>query len=174
VRQPVRRWVPQSASGEAFPAEARGVNEIRKSALVGYSVERIFDLIEAAEHYPAFLPWCAAATVVMRDEHAVSARITVNYHGIRLHFATRNPKRRPEFMAIHLEHGPFRHFEGEWHLVPLAADACRIEFGLRYEFQNAVTARLAGPIFDRIANTMVDAFVGRAEQVYGARIAPGG
>jgi len=144
------------------------MNEIRKSALVGYSAERIFDLIEAAEDYPHFLPWCGSATILARDEHSVSAQITVDYHGIRLNFVTRNPKRRPEFMAIHLERGPFRHFEGEWHLTPLAHDACRIEFELRYEFHNALTARIAGPVFNRIANALVDAFVSRAEKVYGA------
>ena len=144
------------------------MNEIRKSALVAYSAERIFDLIEAAEHYPAFLPWCAAATILGRDEETVSARITIDYHGIRFNFATRNPKRRPESMAIHLEHGPFRHFEGKWHLARLADDACRIDFTLRYEFGSALTARLAGPVFDRIANSLVDAFVARADQVYGS------
>ena len=143
------------------------MNEIRKSALVAHSSERIFDLIEAAEHYPEFLPWCAAATILARNEDMVSARITIDFHGVRFHFSTQNPKRRPEFMAIHLEHGPFRHFEGEWHLARLAEDACRIEFTLRYEFQSAVTARLAGPVFDRIANTLVDAFVARADAVYG-------
>jgi ribosome-associated toxin RatA of RatAB toxin-antitoxin module len=148
------------------------MNEIRKSALVAYSVERIFDLIETAEHYPAFLPWCAAATILGRDEETVSARITIDYHGIRFNFVTRNPKRRPEFMAIHLEHGPFKHFEGEWHLARLAEEACRIEFTFRYEFVSAVTARLAGPVFDRIANTLVDAFVARADEVYGSNTPP--
>jgi ribosome-associated toxin RatA of RatAB toxin-antitoxin module len=143
------------------------VNEIRKSALVAHSTERIFDLIEAAEHYPEFLPWCAAATIIGRSEDVVSARITIDFHGVRFHFSTRNPKRRPEFMAIHLEHGPFRHFEGTWHLARLTEDACRIEFTLRYEFHNAVTARLAGPVLDRIADTLVDAFVARADAVYG-------
>ena len=102
------------------------------------------------------------------DEETVSARITVDYHGVRFHFATRNPKRRPEFMAIHLQQGPFRHFEGEWHLKRLAEDACRIEFALRYEFGSAVTARVAGPVFERIANTLVNAFVARADEVYGS------
>jgi ribosome-associated toxin RatA of RatAB toxin-antitoxin module len=150
-----------------------GVNEIRKSALVGHSAERIFDLIEKAEDYPAFLPWCAGSTILARDEHTVSARISIDYHGVRLDLATRNSKRRPEFMSIQLEHGPFRHFEGQWELAVLATAACRIEFGLRYEFQSRVMARLAGPVFDRIANTLVDAFVARAEQVYGPGRVPG-
>jgi ribosome-associated toxin RatA of RatAB toxin-antitoxin module len=143
------------------------VKEVRKSALVAYSAERMFDLIEAAERYPEFLPWCSAATILARDDETVSARIVINYHGLRFQFSTRNPKRRPEFMAIHLEHGPFRHFDGEWRLATLAKDACRIEFILRYEFNSALTAKLAGPVFDRIANTLVDAFVARADAVYG-------
>jgi ribosome-associated toxin RatA of RatAB toxin-antitoxin module len=150
------------------------MSEVRKSALVGYSAERIFDLIEGAEHYPAFLPWCSDATILARDEQVVSARIAVDYHGLRFHFVTRNPKRRPEFLAIRLESGPFRHFDGEWHLASLAADACRIDFALRYEFQSAVTARLASPILDRMADTLVDAFIRRAEQVYGAETGLGG
>jgi ribosome-associated toxin RatA of RatAB toxin-antitoxin module len=149
------------------------LNEVRKTALVAYPVEGMFDLIEAAENYPAFLPWCAGATILARDEGMVSARIAVDYHGLRFQIVTRNPKRRPEHMAIHLEQGPFRHFAGEWSLARLAAEACKIEFCLRYEFQSATMARLASPVFDRIANTMVDAFVARAGQVYEGK-APGG
>ena len=152
--------------------EARGMHETRRSVLVPFASESIFDLIEAAEHYPAFLPWCAEATVLARDENVVSARIAVDYHGARFQFVTRNPKRRPEFLAVRLEQGPFRHFEGDWRLTPLSADACKIEFCLRFEFQGAVMARLAGPVFGKIADTLVDAFVDRAEKVYGAK--PGG
>jgi ribosome-associated toxin RatA of RatAB toxin-antitoxin module len=158
-------------SGVATAAcAARGVDmhEVRRTALVPFSSERIFDLIEAAEHYPAFLPWCAGATVLARDETVVSARIGVDYHGVRFHFVTRNPKRRPEFMAVRLEQGPFRHFEGDWHLTQLSAEACKIEFSLRYEFGSVAIAKLAGPVFGKIADTLVDAFVDRAEHVYGA------
>jgi ribosome-associated toxin RatA of RatAB toxin-antitoxin module len=141
--------------------------EIHKSALVGYAAESIFDLIEAAEHYPAFLPWCADAKILTRDESVVVANITVNYHGVRFNFTTRNPKRRPEWMAVTLERGPFRRFEGEWRLTPLAPSACKIEFTFRYDFDAAMVRTLAGPVFDRIANTFVDAFVKRAEDVFG-------
>ncbi len=161
-----------SAAGVAWGCRAYlDVNEVRKSALVGFSVESMFDLIEAAEDYPSFLPWCAGATILARDDSMVSARIAVDYHGVRFQVATRNPKRRPDYMAIHLEQGPFRHFTGEWSLARLAADACKVEFCLHYEFQSAAMARLAGPVFDRIANTLVDAFVGRAEQVYRGKAA---
>jgi ribosome-associated toxin RatA of RatAB toxin-antitoxin module len=142
--------------------------EVHKSALVGHTAERMFDLVEAAEHYPEFLPWCAGATIVHRDDSVVVADIAIDYHGVRFKFTTRNPKRRPKWMAIDLEQGPFRRFEGDWHVKPLLDVGCRIEFNLRYDFASTVMGKLAGPVFDRIANTLVDAFVARAEKVYGS------
>jgi len=143
--------------------------EVHKSTLVGYSAEDMFDLIEAVEHYPAFLPWCAGATVLARDESVVIANVRVDYHGLRLAFTTRNPKQRPERMGITLEQGPFRRFEGNWRLTPLAASACKIEFALWYEFDGAIARTLAGPVFARIANTMIDAFVARADSILRAQ-----
>ena len=127
----------------------------------------MFDLIEAAEYYPKFLPWCANAVILTRDESVVVAQITVNYHGVHFGFTTRNPKRRPHWMAIHLEEGPFRRFEGEWRLTELAVDACKIDFALRYEFGGALVGKLVGRVFDGIASTLVDAFANRAEQMQG-------
>jgi ribosome-associated toxin RatA of RatAB toxin-antitoxin module len=126
----------------------------------------MFDLIEAAEFYPAFLPWCTKATILTRDEDVVVAQITVNYRGVDFSFTTRNPKRRPHWMAVHLEQGPFRRFEGEWRLTESAA-GCKIEFSLRYEFGGALVGKLAGRVFDGIAGNLVDAFANRAEQVLG-------
>ena len=146
---------------------------VRKSALVAFPAEHMFDVIEGAEHYPAFLPWCAGASILSRDESEVAAEITIAFRGVRFRLTTRNPKRRPDFMAILLVRGPFRNFEGEWRLTPLAADACKIEFGLQYEFDQPMMGRLAGPVFDRITNSLVDAFVERARNVGATTGGPG-
>jgi ribosome-associated toxin RatA of RatAB toxin-antitoxin module len=137
--------------------------DVRRTLLVEHSAERMFDLIESAEHYPEFLPWCAGAAIVERNDEIVVADIMVAVRGVRFDFRTRNPKRRPEWMAIELEHGPFRHFHGEWQLTPLGAEGCKILFDMRYDFEHSVLGRLAAPVFDRIASTLVDAFVVRAE-----------
>lgn len=136
---------------------------VRRTALVERSAEQLFDLIEAAERYPLFLPWCAGATILARDDTLVSAELRVRLAGTQFEMRTRNPKRRPEWMAIHLESGPFRRFEGEWQLAPLGADACRVAFTLDYEFRHGFVTRAAAPVFDRIADSMVDAFVRQAE-----------
>ena len=139
--------------------------EVRKSALVAHSAGTMFDLIEAAEHYPQFLPWCAGATIRERDEGVVVADIEIEYRGVHLAFTTRNPKERPHFMAITLERGPFRRFDGDWRLTDLAQDACKVDFHMRYDFSSPLVGRLAGPMFDHVANSLVDAFVARADQL---------
>ena len=46
--------------------------------------------------------------------------------------------------------------------------ACKVEFTLTYGFASQTLATLVGPVFDKIAGSLVDAFVKRADQVYGA------
>ena len=96
---------------------------------------------------------------------AVAATLAVDYRGLRFDLTTRNPKRRPHWLAVRLEEGPFRRFEGDWNVSELGQDACKIEFALKYEFDNTLVGKLAEGIFARIADTMVDAFARRAGDV---------
>lgn len=136
---------------------------VQRSALVAHPAERVFDLIEAAEHYPAFLPWCAGATILERSDAVVAARIDVAWRGVRFSIVTRNPKQRPTWMAIGLQDGPFRTFAGEWRLAPLSDWGCRVGFTLRYEFSASVLDPLAGPMFRHVTDTLMDAFIARAD-----------
>jgi ribosome-associated toxin RatA of RatAB toxin-antitoxin module len=138
--------------------------EIVKSVLVPYAAESMFDLIEGAEHYPAFVPGCVAASILERTEEIVAARLTMRISGVALHIETRNRKARPEWMEIAMVSGPFRRFQGSWRLTPLNAAGCRIAFTLSYELEGAA-ARLIGPMFGRMADHLIDAFVLRAERV---------
>jgi ribosome-associated toxin RatA of RatAB toxin-antitoxin module len=135
---------------------------VRRSALVDRPAGQLFDLIEAAEHYPQFLPWCTGATIVARDDSVVSADIQVRFKGMDFKFRTRNPKRRPEYMAIDLAHGPFQRFHGEWRLTALDSSACKVAFELDYEFSSPMLTQATGPLFGRIAAAVMDAFVNRA------------
>ena len=136
---------------------------VQRSVLVDRPAHHLFDVIEAAEHYPHFLPWCAGAQILQRDDSVVAADLQVRWHGVAFGFRTRNPKRRPGFMAIHLEQGPFRHFHGQWQLTELASDACKVVFELDYDFEHGLMTQLAGPVFARVTGTLVDAFVQRAQ-----------
>jgi len=138
---------------------------MQRSAIVPYSRDQMFDLIERVEDYPQFLPWCTATRLIERNEDIVAATVEVGFRDLHVHVTTRNEKRRPEWMSIRMEGGTFRIFVGEWRLLALGDLGCRIEFALRYEL--ALHAeRIAGPLIDQAANRMVDAFVQRADAIY--------
>ena len=123
----------------------------------------MFALVDAVEDYPRFLPWCGASRVIHRDEAVTRASLLIDYHGVRQSFTTENLKSPPEEMSIRLVEGPFSRLEGAWRFVALGGQGCKIELRLNYEFKSRVLERLLGPVFDRIAGSLVESFVKRAE-----------
>lgn len=142
------------------------MKKITRSAIVEHSAQELYALVEDIESYPRFLPWCLA-TDVARDPAATRATLTVGMSGLRQSFTTQNENRPGESIDMRLMEGPFRKFGAAWRFRPLSVRACKIEFSLEYEFSSRALAKLLEPLFDRIANTMVDAFTRRAAEVYG-------
>lgn len=140
--------------------------QVEKTVLVGHSAARMYQLVDAVERYPEFLPWCGGTDLIKRDEASTIATLHIDYHGLKQKFTTENHKTYPTLMDIKLIDGPFRHLEGIWRFIELADDACKIEFRLNYEFSNTFLEKLISPVFSHIASTFVDAFVARAEQIY--------
>jgi len=143
---------------------------VTKSVLIWYSPEEMFNLVTDVASYPQFLPWCDRASVQARDDTGMTAQVGISFGGIRQSFTTRNTHVPGREVHMQLIDGPFSQLEGQWKFQPVGEGdqrACRIEFELRYGFSNIALATLIGPVFDRIAGSMVDAFVKRAEEVYG-------
>jgi ribosome-associated toxin RatA of RatAB toxin-antitoxin module len=140
------------------------MKHIARSAIVEHSALQMYELVENIESYPDFLPWCKEAVVHERGPGQTRATLTAGVGSLSHAFTTRNENRPGEAIAMHLESGPFRRFEGRWRFVALAPDACRIEFSLEYEFASRTLGRVLAPLFDGIADSMVEAFVRRAAQ----------
>ena len=151
------------------------MKHVKKSVLLWYSPHEMYALVTAVADYPNFLPWCERAEVLEQREAGTTARLHLSYLGVRQSFTTRNEHVADESVVLRLVDGPFSVLDGTWRFVPVpagegaSAKACKFEFDLRYSFANAALDVLVSPVFDRIANTFVDSFVKRAEQVYGAR-----
>jgi ribosome-associated toxin RatA of RatAB toxin-antitoxin module len=142
------------------------MKRIARSAIVEHSAAEMYALVEDIEAYPGFLPWCLAAVVHERRAGTTRATLTAGLAGLQQSFTTLNENRPGEAIDLRLVEGPFRHFGAQWRFVPLSPQACRIEFSLQYEFSRRTLGRLLTPLFDGIADSMVDAFVRRAAQVY--------
>ncbi|MDP1693609.1 MAG: type II toxin-antitoxin system RatA family toxin [Burkholderiaceae bacterium] len=154
------------------------MKHVKKSVLLWYSPREMYALVTAIEDYPSFLPWCERAEVLQRDDAGMTARLTLAKSGVRHAFTTRNLHRPDAEVQVQLVDGPFSLLDGTWRFLPLGragtapddqAKACRIEFDLRYAFASVALEAVVSPVFDRIANTFVDSFVQRAEQVHGLR-----
>ena len=139
---------------------------VDRSVLVEYSALQMQALIEDVESYPQFLPWCGGTKVVSRESGRTVATIEIDFLGLRQQFTTENTGTRGETIRMRLVSGPFRHLEGEWRFRALGEGAAKVALHLEYEFSGLLLDKLLGPVFDHIADSLVDAFVKRAVQVY--------
>ena len=142
--------------------------------LVGYPAGRMLDLVNDIASYPEFLPWCTGAEVIHETEDTLRATLKIGYKGIRQQFSTRNRTTEPDddspaSIIMTLVDGPFRSLHGQWVFKALNEEACKIEFTLRYDFSSKLLEKVIGPAFNYIANSFVDAFVRRANALYGKR-----
>lgn len=143
---------------------------IHKSVLLWHSAHEMFALVTDIERYPQFLPWCDHGEVLERLHDGVLARVGIAISGLRQNFTTRNTHETDRKVHMKLVEGPFSALDGVWAFTPLGDGtqrACKVELQLSYGFNSTTLAALVGPVFDKIAGSLVDAFVKRADQVYG-------
>lgn len=143
--------------------------KINRSALVMFSAEQMFALVNDVSSYPDFLPWCARANVLEESAEQMHASLLVSKSGVKHSFTTLNSLVRGERIGMSLVEGPFQSLKGEWRFTPLRSDACKVELDLQFELSKGVAKLAFGPIFSQAANTMVDAFCERAKTVYGVK-----
>lgn len=143
------------------------MRRIERSAIVPHSAMALFSIVDDVESYPKFLPWCLATRVIARTPESTSAELTVGLKGIRQSFSTENANVPGESIDMRLLEGPFRRFSAGWRFKSLTPEAARIEYFMDCEFSSAVLARVLEPLFEKIADTMVDAFTRRADALHG-------
>ena len=143
---------------------------VEKSVLLWHSAHEMFALVTDVERYPEFLPWCDHGSVMERLDDGMVAEVGLSISGLKQSFTTRNRHVNDQEVHLQLVKGPFSQLEGTWTFKPIGdgtQKACKVEFRLSYGFSNAALSKLVGPVFDKIAGSLVDAFVKRADKVYG-------
>lgn len=147
------------------------MKHVKKSVLLWYSPHEMYELVTGVADYPRFLPWCERAEILEHTDVSMTARLHLAYAGVRQAFTTRNEHVTDRSVKVTLVDGPFSNLDGTWSFQTVGnqAQACKIEFDLRYAFSSLALELVVSPVFDRIANTFVDSFVKRAAQVYGER-----
>ncbi len=138
-----------------------------ESRVVAYQPEQMFDLVADVGSYPKFLPWCAAARVISSTAAEQVADLTIAFGPFRESFTSRVALDRPHVVRVRYEHGPFRYLNNQWKFTP-DPRGCRVDFFVDFEFRNRLLQSAIGVVFNQAVRRMVNAFLVRAGQLYGA------
>lgn len=141
--------------------------QINKSALVPYSPEQMYALVDDITAYPQFLPWCHAAEEHHRTDAHVEASLEIAHSGLHKSFTTRNELYPHERIEMGLVKGPFKTLKGVWRFEPLGNEGSKVSLVMDFEFSSKLMGMTFGPLFSKIAGTLVDSFIERAKVVYG-------
>ena len=139
--------------------------EIRRSAIVRHSCERMFELVNDVEAYPRRFNWCTGADVRAREANALTARLDLRLGALTQSFTTRNTLEPPHRITMQLVEGPFRALNGVWTFTPLGNAGCKVALALDFDYSG-----LMGPVlragFQKLADRMVDDFSREADRIY--------
>jgi len=140
---------------------------IKRSALVPYSPRQMFELVNAIDDYPRFLPWCRSSEILSQNETEIVASLEIAWKGIHKGFSTHNHLKPYDAITISLVKGPLRRLDGNWRFQALGEKGCKVLLDLEFEFTGNIIDVVFEPVFNHIANALVDAFCKRAGEVYG-------
>lgn len=143
---------------------------LHKQAIVPFTAAQMYALVDYIEDYPDFLPWCKSVQILKRDADEVHARLDLSRGGIQKSFTTCNRLQHNKMIEMCLLDGPFRHLHGFWQFNAISEANCKVSLDLEFEFSNKLIVLAFGAIFHQAANTLVEAFINRADQVYGKPI----
>ena len=140
--------------------------QISRSALVPFSAEQMYQLVNDVHSYPDFLPGCTGSRVLNATSNEMTAAVDVAKAGISKTFTTRNTLLDNQSINMQLVDGPFRKLMGGWQFTPLSEEACKVELHTDFEFTNKLIELAFGKVFKELAGSMVQAFTQRAKEVY--------
>ena len=138
-----------------------------ESRIIPYRPEQMWDLVADVDRYPQFLPWCVGAKVRQRTERLQIADMSIGFGPFRENFTSRNTLLRPEYIKVRYEQGPFRYLNNDWIFVP-DPRGCRVDFWVDFEFRSRILQAAIGTVFNEATRRMVNAFLRRARDIYGA------
>jgi ribosome-associated toxin RatA of RatAB toxin-antitoxin module len=140
---------------------------VKKSALVAYSAHEMYELVKDVERYPEFLPWCGGARIEERFDDGVVGTVDIDKGRLHKSFTTRNHFTQDKEITLQLVDGPFSELKGAWTFDAIGDQGSRVSLYLKFDFSSTLASMTIGPVFNLIADRLLDAFVEEADKLYG-------
>ena len=139
---------------------------IKRSALVRYSADQMFDLVNDIEKYPEFMMGCVEAIVISRSDDSIVGKLRLSKAGLSQEFTTKNWLDKPFSIEMELVEGEFRSFSASWSFDMLSKDACKVALSMEFEVNSLLIGAAAEKLLTSSADNLVDAIVTRAKEIY--------
>ena len=139
---------------------------VTRSAIVPYSAEQMYKLVNTVEEYPAFVPWCNASSSEQISSQEKQATLSFSRGALKTSFTTKNKLTPNESVEMQLVDGPFRHLRGVWTFSNIDNLGSKVELDLDFELSNRVLKLALEKFFNQISERLVNAFVKRADEIY--------
>lgn len=136
-----------------------------RSAIVPFTQQQMFDLVNDVCAYPEFIPNCSKARVLNESDSTLEAELTLTKGGLEQAFVTQNSLNYPHSMRLTLKSGPFKRFDGHWQFLALE-QGCKVSFELEYQFSNMLLGLTVGKLMEHLASQQVDVMCARARVLY--------
>ncbi|MGV8996220.1 MAG: type II toxin-antitoxin system RatA family toxin [Parvibaculaceae bacterium] len=136
---------------------------------VPFSADDMFSLVAGIEHYPEFLPWCAACRIRKREveseSEVLTADMVVAYKMFREQFTSRvSLNKAGRLIDVNYVQGPFKYLTNKWQFESLADGSCRIHFFIDFEFSSLILQKMMNGVFAKAFSRMMQAFIDEAEK----------
>lgn len=145
------------------------MTKINKQANVAYSAKQMFALVNDIKSYPEFLPWCTETKLLEEKSNSLIASVSISLGKIKQSFTTENTMKNNTSISMKLVKGPFKELNGYWQFHEDTNGSCQVSLEMQFEFKNKIMKHTFGAAFKKITASLVDAFVERAQDVYGAK-----
>jgi coenzyme Q-binding protein COQ10 len=131
-----------------------------------YSAAQMYELVTDVRSYAEFLPWVAAVRVRSDSDTEMLADLVVGFKALKETFSSRVVKTPKSKVVVDYLDGPMKSLHNQW-LFEETRDGCVVDFTVDFAFSNRIFEALAGQYFSTALRKMTDAFIERADVLYG-------
>ncbi len=142
------------------------MSKVSRNALVPFSAQQMFELVNNTEQYPEFVPWCSNSEEKIFSDNKKQATLYFSRGAIKTSFTTKNDLVTNEKIILHLVDGPFSQLQGEWRFIDIGEAGSKVELDVEFELSNRMLKLALESFFTQVCDRLVNAFVQRANQIY--------
>ncbi len=142
------------------------MTRINKKAVVKFSANQMYKLVNDIEAYPSFLPWCTDANIINDSKDSLTASVSISIGRIKKIFTTLNTMQQDISIDMKLIRGPFKKLNGSWEFKNNNNGGSTVSLVMEFEFKNKLLKYTLGGAFKKITDSLVDAFISRANDIY--------